>query len=72
MSVAGCYVYIQQGGDTMKVKVIKRFYDKTADLVLRKANEEIDVTPERAKELIAKGFVKKIDETKSKTTKETK
>ena len=56
----------------MKVKVIKRFYDKTADLALRKANEEIEVTPERAKELIAKGFVKKIDETKSKTTKETK
>lgn len=56
----------------MKVKVIKRFYDKTADLVLRKANTEIDVTPERAKELIKKGFVEKIDNPEPKTTKETK
>jgi hypothetical protein len=55
----------------MKVKVIKRFYDKTADLVLREANIELEVTPERAKELIAKGFVKKIDKTKTKTTEET-
>lgn len=56
----------------MKVKVIKRFYDKTDNLNLREVNKEIEVTPERAKGLIVKGFVKKIDETKPKTTKETK
>jgi hypothetical protein len=56
----------------MKVKVIKRFYDKTNNLTLCEVNKEIEVTPERAKELIAKGFVEKIDETKPKTTKETK
>ena len=56
----------------MKVKVIKQFYDKTADLVLRKVDTELEVTPKRAKELISKGFVEKIDETKPKTTKETK
>ena len=56
----------------MKVKVIKRFYDKTNNLALCEVNKEIEVTPERAKELIVKGFVKKIDETEPKTTKETK
>lgn len=55
----------------MRVKVIKNFYDKTDNLTLRKVNEVINVTPERAKELILKGFVKNIDETESKTTKET-
>lgn len=29
----------------VKVKVIKRFYDKTADLALRKANTELEFTP---------------------------
>ena len=40
----------------MKVKVIKRFYDKTNNLALCEVNKEIEVTPERAKELISKGF----------------
>ena len=71
MSVAGCFYYAIQGGDTMKVKVIKRFYDKTNNLALCEVNKEIEVTPERAKELISKGFVKKIEETELKTTKET-
>ena len=56
----------------MKVKVIKRFYDKTNNLALCEVNKEIEVTPERAKKLIAKGLAEKIDETKPKTTKETK
>ena len=56
----------------MKVKVIKRFYDKTNNLALCEVNKEIDVTPERAKELIKKGFVEKIDNPEPKTTKETK
>ena len=72
MSVTGCFYYAIQGGDTMKVRVIKQFYDKTADLVLRKVDTELEVIPERAKELISKGFVKKIEETEPKTTKETK
>jgi hypothetical protein len=53
----------------VEVKVIKRFRDKTADLVTRKIDDELDVTPERAKELIAKGFVEKIDKPEPKTTK---
>ena len=68
MSVAGCFYYAIQGGDTMKVKVIKRFYDKTNNLALCEVNKEIEVTPERAKKLIGKGLVEKIDETKTKTT----
>lgn len=54
----------------MKVKVIKRFNDKTADLVTRKVGDELDLDTERAKELITKGFVEKIDESKPKKTKE--
>lgn len=47
----------------MKVKVIKNFNDKTADLVTRVAGKDVlDVSDERAKELIAKGFVEKVTE----------
>lgn len=52
---------------TVKVKVIKAFNDRTADLVIRKANKDVlDVTPERAEELIKKGFVEKVEEPKPK------
>ena len=54
----------------MKVKVIKRFNDKTADLVTREVNDEFEVTPERAKELIAKGFAEETTEPKPKKIKE--
>ncbi len=51
----------------MKVKVIKDFNDRTADFVTRKAGKDVlDVTPERAGELITKGFVEKVDEPESK------
>ena len=56
----------------VKVKVIKDFNDRTADLVTRKAGKDVlDVTPGRAEELIKKGFVEKVDEpkVKPKTTK---
>ncbi len=55
----------------MKVKVIKNFNDKTADFVTRKVGEQFDPDTERAKELIAKGFVEKVTEPadKPKTTK---
>ena len=56
----------------MKVKVIKDFNDRTADLVTRKAGKDVlDVTPERAEELIKKGFVEKVDESEPKKTKKT-
>lgn len=52
---------------TVKVKVIKDFNDRTADLVTRKADKDaLDVTPERAEELIKKGFVEKVEEPKPK------
>ena len=50
----------------MKVKVIKNFNDKTADFVTRKVDDELDLDTERAKELIAKGFVEKVTEPESK------
>lgn len=55
----------------VKVKVINRFNDKTANLATRKVDDEFDVTPERAEELIAKGFVEKVDEPEPKKTKKT-
>ena len=54
---------------TVKVKVIKDFNDRTADLLTRKADKDVlDVTPERAEELIKKGFVEKVEESKPKKT----
>ena len=54
---------------TVKVKVVKDFNDRTADLVTRKADKDVlDVTPERAEELIKKGFVEKVEEPKPKNT----
>ena len=54
---------------TVKVKVIEDFNDRTADLVTRKAGKDVlDVTPERAEELIRKGFVEKVEEPKPKKT----
>lgn len=52
----------------MKVKVIKRFNDKTADFITRvpgKGEDILDVSDERAKELIAKGFVEKVEESEA-------
>ncbi len=51
----------------VKVKVIKNFNDKTADLVTRVADKDVlDVSDGRAKELITKGFVEKVAEPESK------
>ena len=44
----------------MKIKVIKNFYDREHDLVLREPGIELDVTYERAKELICKGVAEEI------------
>lgn len=46
----------------MKVKVVKSFNDKTADLLTRVVDDEFDVTEQRAEELIKGGFVEKVVE----------
>lgn len=46
----------------MLVKVIKDFNDRTADLVTRVVDDELDVTEQRAEELIKGGFVEKVVE----------
>lgn len=50
----------------MKVKVVHDFYDKEADLELRKKDTVLDVTKERAEFLQAMKLVKPV-ETKAKT-----
>ena len=44
----------------MKIKVKRDFYDRENDLTLRKKGETLDVSEQRAKELIAKGFVAEV------------
>ncbi len=44
----------------MKVKVLHDFRDKMADLQLRKKDELLDVTRERAAELKRQGFVEAV------------
>ena len=41
----------------IKVKVVKEFRDRTADLELRKKDTVLTVSEERAKKLIGLGFV---------------
>jgi hypothetical protein len=44
----------------MKIKVKQDFRDRSADLALRKKGEVLDVSEQRAKELIAKGFANEV------------
>lgn len=44
----------------MKIKVKKDFYDREADLALRKKGAEFEVSEKRGKELIEKGFAEEI------------
>ena len=44
-----------------KVKVIKSFYDKEADMKLRKVNEVFEVEEKRADFLIERKVVKKVE-----------
>ena len=54
----------------MKVRVIRDFYDKANDEVLRKAGEELVISQERYKEILSVGdFVEEIKETKKSTKK---
>lgn len=50
----------------MKVKAIAEFYDKDADLKLRKIDEEFDVDPERAENLVYLKLVEIKKDTKKK------
>lgn len=52
----------------MKVKVTKRFNDKTADFVTRKVGEILDVNEYRADELITKGYAERVETSKTKKT----
>ena len=45
---------------TVKVKVIKRFYDTTAELKLREAGEELEISKDRADELISLSLVEAV------------
>lgn len=45
----------------MKVKVVHDFYDKEADLELRKKDTVLDVTKERAAHLRGMGLVKPVE-----------
>ena len=44
----------------MKIKVKRDFYDRENDLTLRKKGETLDVSEQRAKELIVKGFAAEV------------
>lgn len=45
----------------VKLKVKRDFYDKTNDLKLKKAGEELSVSPDRAEKLISLGLAEKPD-----------
>ena len=54
----------------MKARVIRDFYDKANDEVLRKTGEELVISQERYKEILSVGdFVEEIKETKKSTKK---
>lgn len=44
----------------MKIKVKKDFYDRKADLALRKKGAEFEASEKRGKELIEKGFAEEV------------
>ena len=45
----------------VKLKVKRDFYDKTNNLKLKKAGEELTVNPDRAEKLISLGLAEKPD-----------
>ena len=54
----------------VKLKVKRNFYDKTEGLKLKKAGEELDVSPDRAEKLISLGLAEKPDADAQKATAE--
>lgn len=53
----------------MKVKVLREFRDRTANLKLRKENKTLEVSEERARKLVGLGLVKAIPEKETKQEK---
>lgn len=49
--IEGGFVILKKGGDCVKVRVIKSFYDRSADMVLRKEGSEFEADGGRATEL---------------------
>ena len=54
------FLYHNKVVNRMKIKVKQDFRDRSADLALRKKGEVLDVSEQRAKELIAKGFAAEV------------
>ena len=52
----------------MKIKVIQNFYDRENDLVLREKGAELEVSEQRGRELIAKGFAAEVKPKEEKKT----
>ena len=55
--IEGGFLIPKKGGDRVKVRVIKSFYDRSADMVLRKEGSEFEADGGRATELKNLGFV---------------
>ena len=53
------------GGENVKIKVIKAFFDKEKDMIRRKVNDTLEVSDERGKYLISNGFAIKFEETET-------
>ena len=49
-----------KGGVNMKSKVKRDFYDRSADLTLRKKGAEFEAPEKRGRELIDKGFAEEV------------
>lgn len=52
----------------MKIKVKQNFYDRENDLALREKGAELEVSEQRGKELIAKGFAAEVKPKEEKKT----
>ena len=58
--IEGGFLIPKKGGDRVKVRVIKSFYDRSADMVLRKEGSEFEADGGRATELKNLGFVEPV------------
>jgi DNA-binding Lrp family transcriptional regulator len=61
---------VAQEGESMKVEVIVRFKDLTADGVIREPGVILDVSEERADKLLGMGLVKIVEDTAEEPAKE--
>ena len=61
----GCNVTLR---DNMKIKVKQNFYDRENDLALREKGAEMEVSEQRGRELIAKGFAAEVKPKEEKKT----